>query len=341
MLKGDHTFLLHMMRPSHWVSPLHDRSFAAERERRGIRDREHSPQRRTFMPGRSHRSAWKPHALLPPRGPEGMDLCDFTGTGSSSGYCSPPSQQNINVPSTFPCSGQCVVALSTATGVSFSLFTHPAFVKMPWENRNVDGSSATEVDEEFTSDLVPWTLKWTPLTMQHTETNVFSHPPSLFGALGGHGGWVRGGGYRGPRSNPPTLHERQELFGNLCQDVLRQSSHAEHLVPWVVDVVTERNKLNENRISPSQKSAGTFGGKLKFSFTVSHNLKKILHLLLSFNIWWQLQKVLVITWSRGFHTWTMSLSAKRPLEDTRTSSPSSSSIAADIVINKTRKQPSM
>lgn len=33
---------------------------------------------------------------------------------------------------------------------------------------------------------------------------------------------------------------------------------------------------------------------------------------------------------RIYCTWTMSLSAKRPLEDTLTSSPSSSSIAADI-----------
>lgn len=56
---------------------------------------------------------------------------------------------NTNVPSTFLCSGQCVVALSTATGVSFSLFTHPAFVKMPWENRNVEGSSAAEVDKSL------------------------------------------------------------------------------------------------------------------------------------------------------------------------------------------------
>lgn len=169
---------------------------------------------------------------------------------------------DTKVPSIFPCSSQCVVALSTATRVSFSLFTRPAFVKMPWENRNVEGSSATEVDKEFTSeDLLPLTLKWTLLTMQHTETNVLSHPLSLFHTLGGHGGWVRGG-YRGPRFNPPTLHERQELFRNLCQDVLCQSSHANHLVPWVVDVVTERNKLNGNRISPSQKSAGTFGGKL-------------------------------------------------------------------------------
>lgn len=38
---------------------------------------------------------------------------------------------NTNVPSTFPCSGQCVVALSVATGVTFSLFTRLAFVKMP------------------------------------------------------------------------------------------------------------------------------------------------------------------------------------------------------------------
>lgn len=36
-----------------------------------------------------------------------------------------------NVPSTFPCSGQRVVALSSAAGVSFSLFTRPAFVKIP------------------------------------------------------------------------------------------------------------------------------------------------------------------------------------------------------------------
>lgn len=38
---------------------------------------------------------------------------------------------NTNVPSTFPCSGQRGVALSSAAGVSFSLFTRPAFVKIP------------------------------------------------------------------------------------------------------------------------------------------------------------------------------------------------------------------
>lgn len=98
-------------------------------------------------------------------------------------------------------------------------------------------------------------------TINHAiqRNKSFSHSLLLFGTLGGHGGWVRGDGYQGSRSNPPTLHERQDLFGNLCQNILCQSSHAKDLVPWAVDVVSERNKLNENRILSSQTSAGIFG----------------------------------------------------------------------------------
>ncbi len=64
---------------------------------------------------------------------------------------------------------------------------------------------------------------------------------------GGHWGGVGGGRQRGPGFDPPALHEGQQLVRDLRQDVLSQSSHAQDLVPWPVDVVPERNELDENR----------------------------------------------------------------------------------------------
>lgn len=152
MLEGDHTFLLHMMRPSHWASPFHDRSFTAERERRGIRDGEHPLQRRTFMLVIT--ISWfgsHLHSCCQEAQRAWIFVISLVLVPALVIAAQPHTRThvNTNVPSTFLCSGQCVVALSTATGVSFSLFTHPAFVKMPWENRNVEGSSAAEVDKSL------------------------------------------------------------------------------------------------------------------------------------------------------------------------------------------------
>lgn len=52
----------------------------------------------------------------------------------------------------------------------------------------------------------------------------------------------RGGECR-PRLDPPALHERQQLVGDLGQDVFGQPGHAEDLVPRPVDVVSERDEL--------------------------------------------------------------------------------------------------
>lgn len=65
-------------------------------------------------------------------------------------------------------------------------------------------------------------------TRRHTVPSLL---PSLHGTLRGRGGV--GGGSRKwwSRFDAPTLHERQQLLGDLCQDVLGQASHAEDLVP--------------------------------------------------------------------------------------------------------------
>lgn len=190
------------------------------------------------------------------------DLCDFSGRGCSSGYCSPPSHPKKKVwilmfPVHFHAAAS-VWLLSAAPQESLSHYSHVLHLsKFPEKNGMWMGCQQPRWTKSlWVKTFSPWTLNWTQETMQHTETNVFSRhpPPSLFGALGGHGGWVRGGGDRGPWSDPPTLHERQELFRNLCQDVLRQSSHAKHLVSRAVDVVTERNKLHENKHSSPQKN---------------------------------------------------------------------------------------
>lgn len=88
----------------------------------------------------------------------------------------------------------------------------------------------------------------------NTETQKHLQPPlSLRGLPGGcchHCGCrgrVGGGRYRGSRFDPPTLHEREQLVRDLCQDVLCQSGHAQDLVPRAVDVVSERNELGKNR----------------------------------------------------------------------------------------------
>lgn len=66
-------------------------------------------------------------------------------------------------------------------------------------------------------------------------------------SCGGHWGGVGGDGQGGAGFNPPTLHEWQQLVRDLCQDILSQSGHAQDLVPWPVDVVPERNKLDRRQ----------------------------------------------------------------------------------------------
>lgn len=53
----------------------------------------------------------------------------------------------------------------------------------------------------------------------------------------------RGGGEGRPRFNSSGLHERQQLVGDLGQDVLGQPGHAEDLVTRSVHVVPEGDKL--------------------------------------------------------------------------------------------------
>lgn len=57
----------------------------------------------------------------------------------------------------------------------------------------------------------------------------------------------RRGGERRPRFDSSTLHEGQQLVGDLGQDVLGQPGHAEDLVPGSVDVVSERDELEAGR----------------------------------------------------------------------------------------------
>lgn len=64
---------------------------------------------------------------------------------------------------------------------------------------------------------------------------------------GRHRGGLRGGRQRRPGLDASTFHVRQQLVGNLCQDILGQSGHAQNLIPRPVDVVSERNKLFEKR----------------------------------------------------------------------------------------------
>lgn len=67
------------------------------------------------------------------------------------------------------------------------------------------------------------------------------------GGAARHRGRLGGSRQRRPRLDPSTLHVRQQLVGNLRQDILGQPGHAQNLVPRAVDVVSERNKLSEKR----------------------------------------------------------------------------------------------
>lgn len=60
----------------------------------------------------------------------------------------------------------------------------------------------------------------------------------------------RRGGEGRSRFNSSALHKRQQLVGDLGEDVLSQPGHAEDLVARSVDVVSERNKL-EARVNSS------------------------------------------------------------------------------------------
>lgn len=53
----------------------------------------------------------------------------------------------------------------------------------------------------------------------------------------------RRGGEGRSRLNSSALHERQQLVGDLGEDIFSQPGHAEDLVARSVDVVSERNKL--------------------------------------------------------------------------------------------------
>lgn len=125
--------LLHMMRLSHGASPFHDRYFTVEREMTGIRERDHHRGEHfclRFTTSRlgSHVHSCRQEAQWAPTFVNSLVLVPALVIAAQ-----PHTRTRVdtNVPSIFPCSGQCVVALSTATRVSFSLFTRPAFVKMP------------------------------------------------------------------------------------------------------------------------------------------------------------------------------------------------------------------
>lgn len=115
-----------------------------------------------------------------------------------------------NVSSTFPCSGQFEVALSTATGVSFLLFTRSCIC----QNSLRKMECGRAVSNQGGQRVYEWRLPSLDVELNtgnhatHWKKMSSAPPTSLFGALGGHGRWVRGGGHRGPWSNPPTLHER-------------------------------------------------------------------------------------------------------------------------------------
>lgn len=59
--------------------------------------------------------------------------------------------------------------------------------------------------------------------------------------------------------NASALHVRDQLVGDLCQDVLSQSRHAQHVVSCAIHVVTERDKLLWQRKSwESEECLTTF-----------------------------------------------------------------------------------
>lgn len=59
--------------------------------------------------------------------------------------------------------------------------------------------------------------------------------------------------------NASALHVRDQLVGDLCQDVLCQSRHAQHMVSRAIHVVSERDKLLWQRKTwESEKCLTTF-----------------------------------------------------------------------------------
>ena len=85
MLEGDHVSLLHMMRPSHWASPLNDRSFQAEREWRGLHRQRTSTAEDISDCSYTTSQLGSPVHSCREDTQRVRNLCDFTGSGSSSG----------------------------------------------------------------------------------------------------------------------------------------------------------------------------------------------------------------------------------------------------------------